>query len=73
VQAAFCEGLNRNVDALVACMGEGARVEQRKSAMVMLAALSGAMAMARATRQCDPQLSQEIMTATRDLVGKIGI
>jgi TetR/AcrR family transcriptional regulator, transcriptional repressor for nem operon len=72
VQAAFCEGLNRNIEALADCMGAGERMQQRKSAIVMLAALSGAMAMARATRQCDPHLSRDIMTATRDMVQKFG-
>lgn len=71
VQAAFCEGLKRNIDALVACMGDGKTPEQRKSAIVVLAALSGAMAMARATAQYDAQLSEEIMTATYDMLTKL--
>jgi TetR/AcrR family transcriptional regulator, transcriptional repressor for nem operon len=68
IQTAFCEGLNRNIDALADCMGDQKREERRRSATVVLAALSGSMAMARATKQCDPQLSAEIMTATAAMI-----
>jgi TetR/AcrR family transcriptional regulator, transcriptional repressor for nem operon len=68
VQVAFCEGLNRHIDALMACMSDEKTPEQRRSAIAALAALSGALAMARATKQCDPKLSEEIMTATAAMI-----
>ena len=65
VQQAFTEGLERNIDALLKVMGPD---KTRDDAIVILAALSGAMAMARAARQTAPQLSQDILTATRHML-----
>ena len=65
VQQAFTEGLERNIDALLSIMGAD---KTRGDAIVILSALSGAMAMARATRQTAPELSDHILAATRQML-----
>ncbi len=66
VQAAFCDGLQRNIAALATCVKAGTKEERRKTAIVVLATLSGAMAMARATRERDPRLSLDILNDARE-------
>jgi TetR/AcrR family transcriptional regulator, transcriptional repressor for nem operon len=72
VQSAFCNGLKRNIEALATVVQKGNAEERRKTAVVMLAALSGAMAMARATRKIDPALSNEILKVTTDVLTTVG-
>jgi TetR/AcrR family transcriptional repressor of nem operon len=61
VKAAFAEGLARNLDAIADLSGIADKAEARDYAISALATLSGAMAMARATRTCDPQTSQQVL------------
>jgi TetR/AcrR family transcriptional regulator, transcriptional repressor for nem operon len=65
VQQSFSNGLQRNIAALLAVMGPD---KKRDDAIVVLAALSGAMAMARAARDTAPELSQDILAATRNML-----
>jgi TetR/AcrR family transcriptional regulator, transcriptional repressor for nem operon len=65
VQQSFSNGLQRNIAALLAVMGPD---KKRDDAIVVLAALSGAMAMARAVRDTAPELSQDVLTATRKML-----
>jgi TetR/AcrR family transcriptional regulator, transcriptional repressor for nem operon len=64
VKAAFAEGLHRNLDAIADLSGISDKAEARSYAVSTLATLSGAMAMARATRVCDPETSQQILDQT---------
>ena len=61
VKAAFAEGLARNLDAIANLSRIADRSEARAYAISALATLSGAMAMARATRACDPAISHQIL------------
>ena len=63
VQAAFAAGLQRNLDSIAALSGIADPALARDYAMSALATLSGAMAMARATRPCDPATSDSILAA----------
>ena len=63
VQAAFCAGLRKNIDAVSASMNAAATEDE---AIFVLAALSGALAMARACSQADPKLSNAILSAVRN-------
>jgi TetR/AcrR family transcriptional regulator, transcriptional repressor for nem operon len=63
VQAAFAEGLHRNLDAIARLSGIPDAREAHTYAISALSLLSGAMAMARATRDCDPQTSSQILAA----------
>jgi TetR/AcrR family transcriptional regulator, transcriptional repressor for nem operon len=63
VQTAFADGLHRNLDAIAALSGIADEGQARAYAIFALATLSGAMAMARATRTCDPQTSSRILEA----------
>ncbi|MDP3196787.1 TetR/AcrR family transcriptional regulator [Tabrizicola sp.] len=64
VKAAFAEGLARNLAAIAALSGITDEAEARSYAISALATLSGAMAMARATRGCEPETSQQILEET---------
>ncbi len=64
VKSAFANGLARNLDAIAALSGIADESEARGYAISALAALSGGMAMARATRGCDPETSQQILDQT---------
>jgi TetR/AcrR family transcriptional regulator, transcriptional repressor for nem operon len=68
VQQAFTEGLERNIDALLKVMAPD---KTRGDAVVILAALSGAMAMARASRQTAPELSQDILSSARLMLHRL--
>ena len=63
VQSAFAAGLQRNLDSIAALSGIADPAAARDYAMSALATLSGAMAMARATRPCDPATSDSILAA----------
>lgn len=63
VQAAFVAGLQRNLQAIAVLSGIADPSDARDYAMSALAALSGAMAMARATGGCDPAMSDSILAA----------
>jgi hypothetical protein len=63
VQRAFHDGLVHNFDALAEVVGGGADQDGVNRAIGILATLGGAMAMARATRGCDGDLSDRILTA----------
>ena len=69
VQAAFADGLRRNLAAIATLSGITDRAQAAAYAMSALATASGAMAMARATRSCDPELSGQILaTALQSLL-----
>jgi TetR/AcrR family transcriptional repressor of nem operon len=61
VRAAFAEGLARNLNAIADLSGIADPVEARSYAISALATLSGAIAMARATRACAPETSQQVL------------
>lgn len=63
VQSAFAAGLQRNLDSIAALSGIADPADARDYAMTALATLSGAMAMARATKVCDPAASDGILAA----------
>jgi|LauGreDrversion4_2_1035121.scaffolds.fasta_scaffold35795_4 TetR/AcrR family transcriptional repressor of nem operon len=63
VQAAFAAGLQRNIAAIAALSGIADSADAQRYAVSALATLSGAMAMARATRACDPETSDSILAA----------
>jgi TetR/AcrR family transcriptional regulator, transcriptional repressor for nem operon len=63
VQSAFAEGLHRNVAAIASLSGIPDKHQAKTYAISALSLLSGAMAMARATRACDPQTSSQILEA----------
>jgi TetR/AcrR family transcriptional regulator, transcriptional repressor for nem operon len=64
VQTAFAEGLQRNLAAIAELSGIQDPGDAQAYAIYALATLSGAMAMARATRTCQPALSQDILAKT---------
>jgi TetR/AcrR family transcriptional repressor of nem operon len=64
IRVAFAEGLARNLDAIANLSGIADKAEARGYAISALATLSGAMAMARAMRACDPEISQQILDQT---------
>jgi TetR/AcrR family transcriptional regulator, transcriptional repressor for nem operon len=68
IQQSFNEGLQRNISALLAVLGPE---KTREDAIAILAALSGALAIARAARQTTPELSEEILAATREMALRI--
>jgi TetR/AcrR family transcriptional repressor of nem operon len=63
VQAAFAAGLHRNLDAIARLSRIADPAAAQSYAIQALATLSGAMAMARATRGCDPRTSDAILAA----------
>jgi TetR/AcrR family transcriptional regulator, transcriptional repressor for nem operon len=64
VQAAFCDGLDRNLAAIADLSGIADQTEAVAFAITVLAMLSGAMAMARATKGCNPARSKQILEVT---------
>ncbi len=65
VQIAFRAGLNGNIDALAALINAEDPAAARATAISTLAALVGALSLARATSAVDPALSAEILTTLR--------
>ena len=63
VQAAFAAGLHRNLEAIARLSRIADPAQAKDFAIFALAMLSGAMAMARATRGCDPETSTAILEA----------
>ena len=61
VRSAFAEGLARNLDAIATLSGIVNPHAARSYALSALAMLSGAMALARATRACDPETSELVL------------
>lgn len=61
VKAAFADGMARNLEAIAKLSGIADKDEARNYALSSLATLSGAMAMARATRACDPDTSRQVL------------
>jgi TetR/AcrR family transcriptional regulator, transcriptional repressor for nem operon len=69
VQTAFADGLVRNLNALGGLIGTGGPSKARDQAIFMLSAMAGAMALARAVKNADPALSDEILqTVSQKLV-----
>lgn len=62
-RTAFCEGLTANIQAIAQLSGISDGEQARSYASFALAALSGAMAMARATKPVDPVLSDSILAS----------
>lgn len=70
VQTAFADGLKRNLDALAELIRTDEPSGTREQAIVMLAAMAGAMALSRAVKNADPALSDEILrTVSQQLNG----
>ncbi len=66
LQDRFAAGVERYVDALAEGLPEGGdAAERRRRALTVLAALVGAMTLARATAATDPELSAELLAAVR--------
>jgi TetR/AcrR family transcriptional repressor of nem operon len=65
VQQAFAEGLSANLAALQRLIG-GEDAQAKTAAVAMLSTMVGALALARATRAADPELSDVILALTRD-------
>lgn len=63
VQAAFAAGLHRNLEAIARLSRIADPAQAKDFAIFALATLSGAMALARATRGCDPETSTAILEA----------
>jgi TetR/AcrR family transcriptional regulator, transcriptional repressor for nem operon len=61
VQAAFCEGLHRNLAALASLIGHKDERQSHAEAIFTLSALVGAMALARAVQAKAPAFSDEIL------------
>ena len=61
VQTAFADGVERNLAALAALIGPEQPSRSREQAIFMLSAMAGAMALARAVKNADPALSDEIL------------
>ncbi len=70
IQSAFCDGLNRNLDALDGLITGVNSVGARHEAITTLSALVGAMALARATKHSDALLSDEILETVRQQLTK---
>ena len=63
VRAAFADGLRRNLAAIATLSGIVDQAQAAAYANTALATASGAMAMARATRDCEPELSGRILAS----------
>lgn len=73
---AFAEGIGRSVEALTGQMagwahGPTAADDRREMAIVLLSALVGGMALARATAASAPVLSDEILATLRGRLGSL--
>jgi TetR/AcrR family transcriptional regulator, transcriptional repressor for nem operon len=62
VQSRCAQGVDRYIDGLLAHMPAGA---SRAQTILMLSAMVGAMTLARATAQSEPELSSEILASVR--------
>ncbi len=63
-RAAFCDGVTRNIQAIAQLSHIKDAKQAHHYAVFALAALSGAMAMARATKPVNPALSDSILAST---------
>lgn len=63
VQSRCAQGIDRYVDGILAQMPAGA---SRAQVMLLLSAMVGAMTLARATAQSEPDLSAEILKSVRE-------
>ena len=73
VSARFADGFTEMVDAVEAVLGETkSGADRRQRALAIMAAEVGAIAVARATAKSQPDLSNEILTAVRRVLGEIG-
>jgi TetR/AcrR family transcriptional repressor of nem operon len=70
VSERFTEGFLETVTALEKALGPGGN--KRERALVMAAAMIGGLAVARATSKADPKLSDEILRASRKVIGEVG-
>lgn len=66
VQDAFCAGLRRNLDGLAALDCGADTGTAQAHAMMTLATLVGALSLARATKSCDPALSDAFLQAAKE-------
>jgi TetR/AcrR family transcriptional regulator, transcriptional repressor for nem operon len=73
VSARFTEGLEGMAAAVEEAIGEGASTdERRKLGLATIAAYVGAIAIARGVETADPNLSEEVIEATRHLLKRVG-
>jgi TetR/AcrR family transcriptional repressor of nem operon len=73
VSARFAEGFEQLVGAVQAALGATMlRADDRARALTIVAAMIGGVAIARATAKSRSDLSDEIMTAVRRVLGEVG-
>jgi TetR/AcrR family transcriptional regulator, transcriptional repressor for nem operon len=70
IQSVFYDGLTRNISALAELIGTQDVKTARNEAMVILSTLVGAMALARATKDTDLSLSNEILAVVKQHLTK---
>ncbi len=66
VQTAFHAGLEQNIAAIANLLDSPDATERHRQATLVLATLSGSMALARAVKAVDPQLSDQILKTASD-------
>ena len=73
ISARFTDGFLLFVEAVERAMGDAvAPAERRQRALTTVSAMIGGVAVARATAKSNPQLSDEILVATRRVLGELG-
>jgi TetR/AcrR family transcriptional regulator, transcriptional repressor for nem operon len=70
VQTVFSEGLAKNVETLAKLLSQNAIVTAAdyENAMATLAALTGALGLARAVKVVNPELAEKIMASTKSIL-----
>jgi TetR/AcrR family transcriptional regulator, transcriptional repressor for nem operon len=77
ISAQFSDGFERMVETIQAMLGPTATTtpqtaDARQRALAIAAAMIGGIAVARAVRKAHPDLSDEIVTAVRQVLGEVG-
>jgi TetR/AcrR family transcriptional repressor of nem operon len=73
ISARFTDGFLLAVDAVERTLGDtGDAADRRQRALAIVAAMIGGVAVARATAKSSPQLSDEVLTAARRVLGDVG-
>jgi len=75
VSAQFSDGFERMVEAIQGMLGSTATPESadaRSRALTIAVAMIGGIALARAVRMARPDLSDDIVTAVRQVLGEVG-
>ncbi|MGZ3582611.1 MAG: TetR/AcrR family transcriptional regulator [Ktedonobacterales bacterium] len=75
VSASFSDGFERMVEAIQGMLGSTATpqtADPRQRALAIAAAMIGGIAVARAVHKARPDLSEDIVTAVRRVLGEVG-